>query len=196
MKEIIVISLGAIFINNFILVKFLGLCSFTEISKNYKNVFGMGLTITFIMTLASMITYFFYKYLLVPLSINFLSSVTFIIIITLLIITLELFLKKSMPNLYNLIGVYLPLIAINCAILGITIININQNYTFITSTLNAFMSGIGYLFVLYIMGTLKEKLDLSNVPEPFKGLPIAFISAGIMALAFFAIDKTMLEYFK
>lgn len=195
MTEIISIAIASIFINNYVLSQFLGICPFIGASKKIESILGMGLAITFIMTLASAITYLIYIYILNPYLI-FLRTIVFILVITALVQLIEIIMKKSIPVLYNALGIYLPLIITNCAILGVTILNINQEYNFIKSILNGAFSGIGFLIALFLMTTIREKLELADVPKCFKGAPIAFISAGLMALAFYAVDKGILNYLK
>lgn len=196
MTEIIAVSLGAIFINNFVLSRFLGLCSFVGVSKNLDSVFGMSLAVTFVMTIASMVTFIISHYILQPLGISFLQTISFILVIATLVQMIEIIMKKMLPGLYNALGIYLPLITVNCAVLGVAVINIQENYNFITATINGFTAGLGYMLALFLMATIREKLDLADVPPSFKGAPIAFISAGLMALAFLAADKSMLDFFK
>ena len=196
MSELIAISIGAIFINNFVLAQFLGLCPFIGVSKKLDSVLGMGLAVIFVMTLASMVTYILYTFVLVKFNIVFLKTVTFILIIASLVQLVEIVLKKNVPVLYNSLGIYLPLITTNCAVLGVAVLNIDKNYNFISSVVHGFMGGVSFLLALFLMATIRERLDLADIPKPFKGIPIAFISAGLMALAFLAADKSMLELFK
>ncbi|HOV14743.1 MAG TPA: RnfABCDGE type electron transport complex subunit A [Spirochaetota bacterium] len=196
MGELIAISLGAIFINNFVLARFLGLCSFVGVSKNLDSVLGMSLAVVFVMTIASMVTFVISHYVLQPAGIQFLQTISFILVIATLVQLIEIIMKKMFPALYNALGIYLPLITVNCAVLGVAVINIQENYNFINSTINGFMAGISYMLALFLMATIRVKLDLADVPPSFKGTPIAFITAGLMALAFLAADKTMLEFFK
>lgn len=192
--ELISIAIATIFINNYVLSQFLGLCPFIGVSKKMDSVLGMGLAVIFVMTISSIITYFIYVYLLFP-HLIFLRTIVFILVIAALVQLIEIILKKSIPLLYNSLGIYLPLITTNCAVLGVALINVNNKYDFISSTVNGLSAGIGFLFALFLMATIREKLDMADVPKPFKGAPIAFISAGLMALAFFSADKAMLTFF-
>lgn len=193
MKELIAISIGTIFINNFVLAQFLGLCPFIGVSKKLDSVLGMGLAVTFVMTLASMVTFLIYKFILEPAHIEYLRIVSFILVIAALVQLVEIVLKKAVPVLYNALGIFLPLITTNCAVLGAAMLNIDKNYTFIQSVVHGVMGGLSFLLALFLMATIREKLELADIPKPFKGVPIAFISAGLMALAFLAADKSMLS---
>lgn len=194
MTNLIIISIGTIFINNFVLSRFLGLCPFIGVSKKLDSVIGMGVAVIFVMTLSSMVTYFIYSFILLPNKLAFLKIIVFILVIASLVQLVEIFLKKNIPYLYNTLGIYLPLITTNCAVLGVAVLNVDLNYDFISSILHGFMGGVSFLLALFLMATIRERLDLADVPKSFKGAPIAFISAGLMALAFLALDKSMLEY--
>ncbi|HOL57607.1 MAG TPA: electron transport complex subunit RsxA [Spirochaetota bacterium] len=196
MSNLIIISIGTIFINNFVLARFLGLCPFIGVSKKLDSVLGMGLAVIFVMTLSSMVTYVVYHFILLPYNLTFLKIIVFILVIASLVQLVEIILKKNIPSLYNALGIYLPLITTNCAVLGVAVLNIDMNYDFISSTVHGFMGGVSFLLALFLMATIRERLEMSEVPEAFKGAPIAFISAGLMALAFLAADKSMLEYIK
>ena len=202
MIELIAISIGTIFINNFVLARFLGLCPFIGVSKKLDSVLGMGLAVTFVMTLASMVTYLIYNYVLVlqieaiglKIDLAFLRIVSFILVIAALVQLVEIVLKKMVPSLYNALGIYLPLITTNCAVLGVAELNIFQSYNFIQSLVHGFSGGVSFLLAMFIMATIREKLELADIPKPLKGVPIAFITAGLMALAFYAADKNILTY--
>lgn len=194
--ELIAIAIGSIFINNFVFSQFLGICPFIGVSKKLDSVLGMGFAVIFVMTLSSMVTFFLYHFLLKPFHLDFLKIVFFILIIASLVQFVEIILKKKMPFLYNSLGIYLPLITTNCAVLGVALLNITKEYNFIQSVLHGFSGGVGFLLALFLMSTIRERLEMANVPKAFKGVPIAFISAGLMALAFLAADKSMLELFK
>lgn len=196
MGQIIAIAIATIFVNNFVLSQFLGLCPFIGVSKKMDSVLGMGLAVVFVMTLSSMVTYIINRFVLVPFNLEFLQIVSFILIIASLVQLVEIILKKQMPSLYSALGIYLPLITTNCAVMGVAILNINNKYTFIESVVHGFTGGVGFLFALFLMATIREKLDMADVPKAFKGVPIAFITAGLMALAFMAADKQLLELFQ
>ena len=205
MKDLIALSIGTIFINNLVLSQFLGLCPFIGVSKKLDSVLGMGFAVTFVMTLASSITWIIYHLILVPnwlikyfgvlpWNLQFLKIVSFILVIAALVQLVEIVLKKSIPILYDALGIYLPLITTNCAVLGVAVLNIDKEYSFISSVVYGFMGGISFLLALFLMSTIREKLELTDVPKPFQGVPIAFISAGLMALAFLVADKSMLSF--
>ena len=194
MSELIAISIGTIFINNFVLSQFLGLCPFIGVSKKLDSVLGMGLAVTFVMTMASMVTFLIYTYILAPAGIEFLKIISFILVIAALVQLVEIVLKKTIPVLYNALGIYLPLITTNCAVLGAAVLNIDKEYSFISSVVHGFTGGISFLLALFLMSTIRERLDMADIPKFFKGVPIAFISAGLMALAFLAADKSMLSF--
>lgn len=207
--ELVALSIGTIFISNVVLSQFLGLCPFIGVSKKLDSVLGMGLAVTFVMTLASAVTYLIYTYILVNVSVEiktagdplvidltFLRTISFILIIASLVQLVEIIMKKQVPVLYDALGIYLPLITTNCAVLGVAVLNIDNGYNFIKSVVHGFMGGISFLFALFLMATIRERLDMTDVPKPFRGVPIAFISAGLMALAFIAADRGILEIFK
>ena len=194
MRELIAISIGTIFINNFVLSQFLGLCPFIGVSKKLDSVMGMGLAVTFVMTMASLATFLIYRYILEPAHIEYLKIISFILVIAALVQLVEIILKKSVSVLYNALGIYLPLITTNCAVLGVAVLNIDKEYNFISSIVHGFMGGISFLLALFLMATIREKLEMADIPAPFKGVPIAFITAGLMALAFLAADKSMLNF--
>ncbi len=205
MRELIALSIGTVFINNLVLSQFLGLCPFIGVSKKLDSVLGMGFAVTFVMTLASVMTWFIYHLVLVPTwlikyvgtlpwDLQYLKIVSFILVIAALVQLVEIVLKKTIPILYDALGIYLPLITTNCAVLGVAVLNIDNEYNFISALIYGFMGGISFLLALFLMSTIREKLELTDIPEPFKGVPIAFISAGLMALAFLAADKSMLSF--
>ena len=196
MGELIAISIGTIFVNNFVLSQFLGLCPFIGVSKKLDSVLGMGLAVTFVMTLASMVTYLIFHFILTPLNIEYLRIITFILVIAALVQLVEIVLKKTIPVLYNALGIYLPLITTNCAVLGTAVLNIDKSYRFLPAVVHGFTGGISFLLALFLMATIREKLEFADIPKPFKGVPITFISGGLMALAFLAADKSMLAFLK
>lgn len=181
-----------IFINNFILTQFLGLCPFIGVSKNSESAVGMGMAVTFVMGLASLITYIIYYYLLVPFDLQYLQTLSFILVIAALVQLVEMVIEKNSPALYQALGIYLPLITTNCAVLGIALINITETYTLMESFCAGLAGGIGFTLVLILMSNIRERLDLHPVRRSFRGVPIAFISGGLMALAFMAFDKSLL----
>ncbi len=181
-----------IFINNFILTQFLGLCPFIGVSKNTESAIGMGFAVIFVMGISSIVTWLLYNYILVPFHIEYLQTITFILVIASLVQFVEMVVQKISPQLYKALGIFLPLITTNCAVLGIALINITNNYNALESFVAGIAAGIGFLLAILLMSNIREKLDLVNVPKPIKGVPIAFISGGLMALAFMAFDKALL----
>lgn len=181
-----------IFINNFILVQFLGLCPFIGVSKNSESAIGMGLAVTFVTAVTSVVCYLLYHLVLVPLHIEYLETVVFILVIAALVQALEMFIRKSSPALYKALGIYLPLITTNCLVLGIATINITNGYNILETFLAGLSAGLGFTLAIVLMSAIREKLELTDVPRAFKGTPIAFVSAGLMALAFMGFDKGLL----
>jgi electron transport complex protein RnfA len=182
---IIYVLIGAIFINNYVLVQFLGMCPFFGVSKKTETAFGMGLSVMFVMTISSAITYPFYKFILVPLDITYLLTVAFILIIASIVQFVEVFMKKMFKMLYTMLGVYLPLITTNCAIFGVTLINIKSEFTFAGSIINSIGAGAGFTLAILLLASIREKYDANpDVPEIFKGFPLALFSAGLMSIAF------------
>jgi len=190
--KIIAILLTYVFINNFILVKFLGLCPFIGVSKNSESAVGMGLAVTFVTGTASVVCWCIYHGLLEPFGLQYLQTIAFILVIAALVQLVEMVLKKMSPSLYKALGIFLPLITTNCAVLGIAIINIDESYNLIESFAAGIAAGIGFTMAIILMSNIREQLELKPVRKSFKGVPIAFISAGIMALAFMAFDNSLL----
>lgn len=182
--NLINIFLTSVLTENIVLNKFLGICPFIGTSSKEKGALGMGLSVTVVTVLSSIITYLLYNFVLVPSNTEYLKTVIFILVIASMVQALEIILKKTSPKLYNLLGIYLPLIATNCAVLGITLININNDYTFIEMLINTVGSSLGFAILIYIYATIRERIETSPIPESFKGTPIALIVAGIMALLF------------
>jgi len=183
-NELIAIFLGMVLINNFILVRFLGLCPFFGVSKQLGSAVSMGIAVTFVMTIASIATWLIYHYILIPFDMEYMYIVIFILVIATLVQIIELFIKKTNIALYFSFGIYLPLITTNCAVLGITLILIYQDYSFQGSVVAALGAGLGFTLVLTMMSGIREKLELANAPKAMKGLPIAFIIATLLGLAF------------
>ena len=188
-KIILGIFLGAVFINNFVLSQILGLGTFLGVSKRLDSAAGMGLAVTCIITIASLITYIFYKYILLPFDITYLKTLAFILIIVTLVQFAEIIIGKVLPELYNSLGIFLPLIITNCAILGVALLNVNSGFItselgLIKSVVHGFGGGAGFTLVIIIMSGISERLELADIPENLKGLPISFITAGLLALAF------------
>lgn len=188
----IAIIITFVFINNFILTQFLGLCPFIGVSKNTESAVGMGFAVTFVMAIASVVTWLVYYYILIPLDLAYLQTITFILVIASLVQLVEMIVQKISPPLYKALGIFLPLITTNCAVLGIALINVTSKYNLLESFVAGIAAGLGFLLAIVLMANIREKLDLEDVPGPFKGVPIAFISGGLMALAFMAFDKALL----
>ncbi len=182
--KLILILLSAIFVNNYVLSQFLGICPFLGVSKKIDTAIGMGLAVTFVMALASAVTYVFQYYLLVPLHLEYLQTITFILVIAALVQFVEMVIQKISPSLYQALGVYLPLITTNCAVLGVAIVNIQKAYTFPEAVVNAVGGALGFTLSIVLFAGIRERLELSNIPKCLQGFPIALISASIMALAF------------
>jgi len=199
LRTLLIISIASIFVNNFVLNRFLGICPYMGVSKELSSALGMGFAVIFVMTLASFVTWLIYVYLLEPASTNvffhmfsmkqppdltFLRTIAFILVIAGLVQFVEMVIQKSAPSLYKALGIYLPLITTNCAILGVTVLNINDSLNLLESITQGFMSGVGFTLALALMAGIREKLDRAQVPESFKGTPIAFITAALMSIAF------------
>ena len=189
----IAIIITYVFISNFILTQFLGMCPLIGVSKNVESAVGMGFAVTFVMGLASLVTWVIQYYVLVPLNIVFLQTITFILVIAALVQFVEMVIQKIAPPLYKALGIYLPLITTNCAVLGIALIAVRTNYNAMESFVAGISGGLGFLLAILIMSTIREKLDSEDIPKPFKGIPIAFVTAGLMAMAFMAFDKALLK---
>ena len=177
------IALGAILINNFILVQFLGICPFMGVSKKMDTAVGMGFAVIFVMALASALCYPV-NVLLESLDLKYMQTVAFILVIAALVQFVEMFLKKSMPSLYEALGVYLPLITTNCAVLGVVLLNVQNNYNFIESVVYGITGGLGFMLAIVLFASVRERLQFAEYPQSFEGFPIALVSAGLLALAF------------
>ena len=188
--QLFVMVVSAIFIQNFVLSWFLGLCPYLGVSKKMDSAFGMGMAVIFVMTMASAICFLIYKYLLVPYGLTYLSTLAFILTIAALVQFVEMVIQKNAPALYKALGVYLPLITTNCAVLGVAILNITpladgSTYNFLFATLNGFLSGVGFTFVLLAMAGIRQRLELVDMPKSMEGFASGMILAGTMALAFY-----------
>lgn len=178
------ISLNAILAENFILVKFLGICPFMGVSKKLDTSLGMGLAVIFVMALASAATWAVNEFLLVPLELAYMQTVVFILVIATLVQFVEMFLQKVMPALYQALGIYLPLITTNCAVLGVALLNIQNGYTFLESVVYGITGGIGFTLAIVLFASIRERLEDCDCPKAFKGFPLALIAAGLLALSF------------
>lgn len=188
MKEIFVIMLSAVFADNFVLSKFMGICPFLGVSKKLSSSLGMGGAVIFVMVSATCITYPVYFGVLKPNGLEYLNTVAFILIIALFVQLVEIALKKLVPPLYNALGVYLPLITTNCAVLGVTLLNIDNGYNFGQSVANAFFAGIGFSLALVLFSGVRSKLETADIPDTFKGIPSTLIAASIVSLSFMAFS--------
>ncbi|MCR5273031.1 MAG: electron transport complex subunit RsxA [Lachnospiraceae bacterium] len=188
MKELLVIMISSAIVNNVVLSQFLGLCPFLGVSKKVDTAAGMGGAVIFVNTVASLVTSIIYKFILDPLGFSYLQTIVFIVVIAALVQFVEMFLKKSIPALYQSLGVYLPLITTNCAVLGVALKNVTNNYNILESTLNGFAIAVGFTIAIVIMAGLREKIEFNDVPKAFKGSPIVLITAGLMAIAFFGFS--------
>lgn len=183
-KEIITILIAALLTENFVMVKFYGICPFLGVSKKVETASGMGMAVTFVMAVASMLTWAVNHFLLQPFNLEYLQTIAFILIIAGLVQFVEMFVKKTLPALYNALGIYLPLITTNCAVLGVTLLNVQKEYGFLLSFLNGTFAAIGFTLAIILMAGIREQLDESAVLKSFRGFPIALITAGLMAIAF------------
>ena len=181
----ILFILAAVFVNNYILSQFLGICPFLGVSKKVETAAGMGVAVIFVMTIASAATYFIYNLILVKLGISYLYNIAFILVIAALVQFVEMFIKKSSPALYQSLGVYLPLITTNCAVLGVAVSNMQAGYNFILSVLNGFGGAVGFAVAIILMAGIRERIEFNDVPESFQGMPIVLLTAGLMSIAFF-----------
>ena len=186
MKELLIIGISAAIVNNVVLSQFLGLCPFFGVSKKIETAAGMGGAVIFVITLSSFVTSLIYKYILANPHVNmqFLQTIVFILVIAALVQFVEMFLKKSMPALYQSLGVYLPLITTNCAVLGVAVINVQKEYNVLQGTVNGFATAFGFLIAIVIMAGLREKIEYNDIPKPFQGTAIVLITACLMSIAF------------
>ena len=182
--KLLSITLGAILANNFIFSQFLGCCPFLGVSKKVDTAVGMGVAVTFVMGLASAVCYVVNQFILVPLDLAYMQTVAFILVIASLVQFIEMFLQKAMPSLYTALGVYLPLITTNCAVLGVVLLNVQNSYNFIESVVYGITGGLGFLLAIVLFASLRERLVFADYPKCWDGFPIALITAGLMALAF------------
>ena len=184
LSSILLLIVSAIFIDNFIFSKFLGCCPFLGVSKSPSTAFGMGCAVVFVMTLSCAVTYIVYQFVLVPAKLEYLKTIAFILIIASLVQMIEFFLKSKVPALYESLGIYLPLITTNCAVLGAALLNIQNGYNFIESIVFGFASGVGFTMAILIFAGVRARMHFSNPPRSFNGTPIALITAGLIAMAF------------
>ena len=188
MKELLIIAIGSAIVNNVVLSQFLGICPFLGVSKKVETASGMGGAVIFVITSASFFTSLIYKFILVPLNISYLQTIVFILVIAALVQFVEMFLKKSMPSLYNALGVYLPLITTNCAVLGVALTNVQKEYGILTGVVNGIGTSVGFAIAIVIMAGIREKIEYNDISESFQGTPIVLITAALMSIAFFGFS--------
>lgn len=188
MKELLLIAVGSAFVNNVVLSQFLGICPFLGVSKNTKTAAGMGGAVIFVITISSFVTGLIYKFILIPTGFEYLQTIVFILVIAALVQFVEMFLKKVMPPLYNALGVFLPLITTNCAVLGVALTNVQKSYSILEGVVNGIATAFGFLVSIVLMAGIREKIEYNDIPEEFKGTPIVLVTAGLMAIAFFGFS--------
>jgi electron transport complex protein RnfA len=183
-KELLVILIASSLVNNVVLSQFLGLCPFLGVSKKTETATGMGVAVIFVITLASAVAGAIYQFILLPFDIAYLQTIVFILVIAALVQFVEMFLKKFIPGLYQSLGVYLPLITTNCAVLGVALTNVQKNYGILTGVVNGFATAAGFTISIIILAGIREKMTYNDIPESFQGMPIVLVTAGLMAIAF------------
>ena len=184
LKELLVILIASSLVNNVVLSQFLGLCPFLGVSKKTETATGMGVAVIFVITLASAVAGAIYQFILLPFHIAYLQTIVFILVIAALVQFVEMFLKKFIPGLYQSLGVYLPLITTNCAVLGVALTNVQKSYGILTGVVNGFATAVGFTISIVILAGIREKLIYNDIPESFRGMPIVLVTAGLMAIAF------------
>lgn len=184
LKELLVILIASSLVNNVVLSQFLGLCPFLGVSKKTETATGMGVAVIFVITLASAVAGAIYQFILRPFHIEYLQTIVFILVIAALVQFVEMFLKKFIPGLYQSLGVYLPLITTNCAVLGVALTNVQKNYGILTGVVNGFATAVGFTISIVILAGIREKMKYNDIPESFRGMPIVLVTAGLMAIAF------------
>lgn len=193
LEQIVIVIIGTVFVNNFVLSRFLGICPFIGVSKRLETAVGMGGAVIFVMGLASAVTWLIQYYILIPFKIEYLQTISFILVIASLVQFVEMFLQKYIPSLYQALGVFLPLITTNCAVLGVSILNIQKGYKFIPAVVSGVGAGLGFTLALILMAGIRERLELADIPKPLKGVPIAFITAALLAMAFMGFSGMLAE---
>lgn len=187
-KDMLLLLISSSIVSNIVLSQFMGLCPFLGVSRKIKTAGGMGTAVIFVITLASAVAGVIYKFILQPLHIEYLETIVFILVIAALVQFVEMFLKKAMPSLYQALGVYLPLITTNCAVLGVALINVQKDYNILQGTVNGFATAVGFTLSIIVMAGIREKIEYNDIPESFRGFPIVLITAGLMAIAFFGFS--------
>jgi len=184
MVELLLILVGAVFVNNFVLARFLGICPFLGVSKKVETALGMGMAVIFVMTIASVVTWFVQYFVLIPFGLEYLQTIAFILIIASLVQLVEMVVQKASPVLYQSLGIFLPLITTNCAVLGVAVLNIQKGYSFLETVIFALGASVGFTLAMVLFAGLRERLDLCPVPRSFRGTAIALVTAGLLSLAF------------
>lgn len=187
-SELLILSVASALISNVVLSQFLGICPFLGVSKKIDTAMGMGMAVTFVMTLASLVTLLINKYLLVRFDMEYLQTIVFILVIAAFVQFVEMFLKRFIKKLYRSLGVYLPLITTNCAVLGIALTNVQKEYTILTGVVSGFATALGFTLAIVILAGLREKMEYNDIPKAFKGMPIVLLTAGLMAIAFYGFQ--------
>ena len=188
MKELLIIAVSSALVNNVVLSQFLGICPFIGVSKKIDTAAGMGGAVVFVITIASFCTSLIYKFILVPTGFEYLQTIVFILVIAALVRFVEMFLKKTMPPLYEALGVYLPLITTNCAVLGVALTNVQKEYGILSSVVNGLATAVGFTIAITIMAGIREKIEYNDIPEAFQGTPIVLLTAALMSIAFFGFS--------
>ncbi len=183
-SELLIIAIGSAFVSNVVLSQFYGLCPFLGVSRQLKTAGGMGVAVIFVITLASLVSSLIYSFLLKPFDLDYLKTIVFILVIAALVQFVEMFLKKNIPALYESLGVYLPLITTNCAVLGTALTNVQEEYNVLYAVVNGFATAAGFAVAICILAGIREKMRYNNIPKPFQGMPIVLVTAGLMAIAF------------
>lgn len=188
MKELLIILIASSIVNNVVLSQFLGLCPFLGVSKKTETAAGMGGAVIFVITISSLVASLIYKFILVPTGFEYLQTIVFILVIAALVQFVEMFLRKKVPSLYKSLGVYLPLITTNCAVLGVALKNVTNEYNILESVVNGFGTAVGFAIAIIIMAGIREKIEYNDIPKPFRGSALVLITAGLMAMAFFGFS--------
>ena len=188
MKELLIIAISSALVSNVVLSQFLGICSFVGVSKKVETAAGMGGAVIFVITIASVVASLIYQFVLDPLGLDYLKTIVFILVIAALVQIVEMFLKKFVPSLYKALGVYLPLITTNCAVLGVALTNVQDEYNILQGTINGFATAVGFTISITLMAGIREKIQYNDIPDAFKGFPTVLLTAGLMAIAFFGFS--------
>ena len=194
MKSLILIIIGSALINNVVLNQFLGICSFLGVSKQMKASASLGGAVIFVMTIASAVASLLYDFVLAPYGMSFMKTIVFILVIAALVQIVEMFLKKTAPAVYKSLGIFLPLITTNCAVLGVALLNITKEYNFIESVVYGFSAGVGFLLAIYLLSVVRERMSYSDIPKPFRGFPIALIAAALLSISFMGFQGLKLPF--